>query len=175
MFPRNMDKVIIQTTLLTILANQSSSDNLELHKGLSVKSLTILSPDACDPNLEVDFLYMIHTAPTHFALRNTLRNSWATELSNPKKSRRVFLIGRSNATVEESIMEEHNMFGDIFMYDKIDAYRNMTIKVSISKRCHIWKYLQTFNITYCHLVLYYELINFCILAHSVVQVVNRMC
>ena len=95
MLPHNMGKVIIQSVLFTMLANLSSSENFELHKGLSVKSLTILSPVACDPNSAFDFLYMIHTAPTQFGLRNTLRSSWAREIDNPKKSRRVFLIGRS--------------------------------------------------------------------------------
>ena len=121
-----------------IIANQSIVDNLELHKDFSVNSLKILSPDACDPNLAVEFLYMIHTAPTHSALRNTLRNSWAKEISNKKKTRRVFLIGRSNSTIEASIKEEHIMYGDIFMYNKVDAYRNMTIKVCVSKRSYVW-------------------------------------
>ena len=130
-FLRNILKFIIQSSLLLTLVNGSGDDkeNSNLHRNLNVKSLTIYSPLPCDPNSGVDFLYIIHTAPNHTELRNTLRNTWAAEIDNGIKTRRVFLIGRSNATLEESIKEEHHKFGDIFMYDKVDAYRNMTIKV----------------------------------------------
>ena len=84
----------------------------------------------CDSNIE--FLYIIHSAPNHIGLRNALRSSWAsTTIKNDlfQKVRRVFLIGRSNKTTEELNKKEHKKYGDIFMYDRVDAYRNMTIKV----------------------------------------------
>ena len=113
------------------LANGSGNEkyNSKLHVGLSLNDLTIFSPPPSHPDAMIDFLYIIHTAPNHSELRNTLRNSWAAESDNGIKSRRVFLIGRSNTTLEESIKEEQQTFGDIFMYDQVDAYRNMTIKV----------------------------------------------
>jgi hypothetical protein len=134
-FLQNLSQFIIQCTLLMTLANGSGHEkyNSKLHKGLNLKTLTILSPPPCHPEAMVDFLYIIHTAPTHSELRNTLRNSWAAESDNGIKTRRVFLIGRSNTTLEESIKEEHQTFGDIFMYDQVDAYRNMTIKVIFQK------------------------------------------
>ena len=126
-------KVFLQITIiLTVFKTSSQEDSYELHKNLDLKSLTIISPSPCGP--EIEFLYIIHTAPNHFELRHTLRNSWAsTDIENDQfqKSRRVFLIGRSNETIEDSNKKEHERYRDIFMYDKTDAYRNMTIKVPI--------------------------------------------
>ena len=90
-----------------------------------------MSPPPCDPTLAIDFLYMIHTAPNNSVMRNTLRNTWAKETDYQVKTRRVFVIGRSNAAIEKSIKIEHEIFSDIFMYNKVDSYRNMTSKVSI--------------------------------------------
>ena len=102
----------------------------ELHKNLDLKSLTIFSPSPC--NSDIEFLYIIHSAPNHIGLRNALRSSWAsTTIKNDlfQKVRRVFLIGRSNETIEELNKKEHNKNEDILLYDRVDAYRNMTIKV----------------------------------------------
>ena len=127
-----MSKIIHQIVIiLTVLKfSCQEDDNNELHKNLDLNSLTIFSPPPCD--LNIDFLYIIHTAPNHFDLRNALRDSWAsTMIKNDQfqKVRRVFLIGRSNETNEDLNKKEHRKHGDIFMYDKVDAYRNMTIKV----------------------------------------------
>ena len=115
--------------IILAISNLCTQDEIEseLHKNLNLKTLTIITPPSCDPN--IDYLYIVHTAPSHFELRNTLRSSWASSKNTDTQMRRVFLIGRSNDTVEKMILEEHNAFDDIFMYDKVDAYRNMTIKV----------------------------------------------
>ena len=115
--------------MILALSNICTQDEIEseLHKNLNLRTLTIITPPPCDPN--IDFLFIVHTAPSHFELRNTLRSSWASSKNTDTQMRRVFLIGRSNETLEESILEEHKAFDDIFMYDKVDAYRNMTIKV----------------------------------------------
>ena len=127
--------IFVQIVLLWAVSNGSTGrdkEHLDLHKNLNLSPLTIISPPPCDPELEVEFLYAIHTAPDHLELRNTLRSSWATS-NSINNTRRVFLIGRSNTTLEETIIDEHKSYGDIFMYDKVDAYRNMTIKVNILK------------------------------------------
>ena len=115
--------------IILAISNLCTQDEIEseLHKNLNLRTLTIITPPPCD--LNIDFLFIVHTAPTHFELRNTLRRSWASSKNTDTQMRRVFLIGRSNETLEESILEEHKAFDDIFMYDKVDAYRNMTIKV----------------------------------------------
>ena len=121
--------LISACAIILALSNLCTQDEIEseLHKNLNLRTLTIITPPPCDPN--IDFLFIVHTAPTHFELRNTLRRSWASSKNTDTQMRRVFLIGRSNETVEKLILEEHDAFDDIFMYDKVDAYRNMTIKV----------------------------------------------
>ena len=122
-------KLTSACAIILALSNLCTQDEIEseLHKNLNLTTLTIITPPPCDP--DIDFLFIVHTAPTHFELRNTLRSSWASSKNTHTQMRRVFLIGRSNETVEKLILEEHDAFDDIFMYDKVDAYRNMTIKV----------------------------------------------
>ena len=128
-----MHVIVLKTiVLLTVLKITHQDDAINaLHKNLELKSLTILTPLPCDT--EIEFLYIIHTAPSHFNLRNTLRNTWASTTAKPdqiSKTRRVFLIGKSNDTIEDLNKKEYDMYGDIFMYDKVDSYRNMTLKVT---------------------------------------------
>ena len=137
-----LSSVIIQSAILLTLTNRLTSLKYEqkLHIGLDVKSLTLVSPPPCDLKSEIDFLYIVHTAPSHLELRNTLRNSWASLKVHPNKTRRVFLIGRSNESLEKAILKESETFGDIFMYNQVDAYRNMTIKVYYFIQNHYKKY-----------------------------------
>ena len=68
-------------------------------------------------------------APQNFDLRDMLRNTWASNISN-NKTRRVFLVGRSELSMEQLVLNESKTFDDIFLYNMVDAYHNMTIKVS---------------------------------------------
>ena len=121
---------ILSVVLVPLTVSTQDENDSALHRNMNLKDLTIISPIPCTTSLKIDFLYIIHTAPGHSELRNALRNGWASSEIEPGKTRRVFLIGRSNSTYEESIIKEHELFGDIFMYNKVDAYRNMTIKVN---------------------------------------------
>ena len=130
---QNMQVIVLEiVVILTVLKITHQDDAINaLHKNLELKSLTILTPVPCDSKIE--FLYIIHTAPSHFNLRNTLRNTWASTTAKPDqidKTRRVFVIGKSNDTIEDSNKKEYEINGDIFMYDMVDSYRNMTIKVT---------------------------------------------
>ena len=120
----------IAVVLTTLNGSNTNSYDPKLHVNLNLKSLTIISPVPCDTNSPIDILYAVHTAPSHFELRNSLRQGWASSDIHPNKTRRIFLIGRSNTALEKSIVIESQTFHDIFMYDLVDAYRNMTIKVS---------------------------------------------
>ena len=130
---QNMQVIVLEiVVILTVLKITHQDDAINaLHKNLELKSLTILTPVPCD--IKIEFLYIIHTAPSHFNLRNTLRNTWASTTAKPDqidKTRRVFVIGKSNDTIEDSNKKEYEINGDIFMYDMVDSYRNMTIKVT---------------------------------------------
>ena len=128
-----MQAIVLEiVVILTVLKITHQDDAINsLHKNLELESLTILTPPPCDPKIE--FLYIIHTAPSHFNLRNTLRNTWASTTAKPdqiNKTRRVFVIGKSSDTIEDSNRKEYDLHGDIFMYDMVESYRNMTIKVT---------------------------------------------
>ena len=125
-------KLFIQATIVAAVLNESNTNRYDpkLHVNLNLNLLTVVSPVPCDPSSEIDLLYVVHTAPSHFELRNSLRQGWASSDIHPNKTRRIFLIGRSNTTLEKSIVIESQTYHDIFMYDLVDAYRNMTIKVS---------------------------------------------
>ena len=132
LYHTNISKILFEIIIILMLSKVSFQEiqEEELHKNLDLKSLTIFSPSPC--NSDIEFLYIIHSAPNHIGLRNALRSSWAsTTIKNDlfQKVRRVFLIGRSNETIEELNKKEHNKNEDILLYDRVDAYRNMTIKV----------------------------------------------
>lgn len=129
--PNKPNKLVIPSIVLLTLLKRSNHarHDLKLDTNLNLKLLTIISPPPCNSNSPVDFLYVVHTAPSHFELRNTLRNSWAHSNKQSGNAKQVFFTGRSNRALEKSIMIESQGFADIFMYDMANAYRNMTIKV----------------------------------------------
>ena len=109
--------------------------NSKLHTNLDIDSLAIISPPPCASDATIDILYAIHTAPKNFDLRHTLRNTWASNMPN-SKTRRVFFIGRADPGIEKLVINESKTFNDIFLYNAIDSYRNMTLKVSVRYACH---------------------------------------
>ena len=126
-----MNLFLIESAIFFALANGLYPEKYDpkLHVDLNLNSLLLISPPPCNFHSEINFLYLVNTAPSHVELRNTLRKTWASSKVQPNKTRRIFFIGRSNTTVEESILKESEFFADIVLYDKVDTYRNMTIKV----------------------------------------------
>ena len=102
-----------------------------LHKGLNLTDVTILSPPSCSQSSNVDMLYIIHSAPDHSIQRSILRISWASNRMGFNNTRTIFFIGSSNNVLTAMIEREYHEFNDIFMYNLVDRYRNMTIKVNI--------------------------------------------
>ena len=128
-----MNVQIISILILLVLcyASKMQEYNPYLHKGLNLGDVTIVSPPSCNQNSNVDILYMIHTAPDHNEQRSILRMSWTSNRIGFNKTRTIFVIGKSNSVLEAMIKQEYHEFNDIFMYDLVDTYRNMTIKVNI--------------------------------------------
>ena len=126
-----MNKQLISILILLVLCNSSKVQkyNPYLHKGLNLVDVTILSPPSCSQNSNVDMLYMVHTAPDHGEQRSILRMSWTSNRIGFNNTRTIFVIGKSNNALTAMIEQEHHEFNDIFMYDLVDTYRNMTIKV----------------------------------------------
>ena len=105
--------------------------NPHLHKGLNLMDVSILSPPSCSQTSNVDMLYMVHTAPDNSEQRSILRMSWTSNRIGINNTRTIFVIGKSNNALAAMIEQEHHEFNDIFMYNRVDTYRNMTIKVNI--------------------------------------------
>ena len=128
-----MNVQIVRILILLVLCYSSKTQeyNPHLHKGLNLGDVTILSPPSCNQNSNVDMLYIIHTAPSHSEQRGILRMSWTSNRIGYNKTRTIFVIGKSNNVLEAMITQEHHEFNDIFMYDLVDTYRNMTIKVNL--------------------------------------------
>ena len=125
---------IVHIIILVLIcdARKIQEYNPDLHKNLHLKDVTILTPPSCRRDTPIDMLYMVHTAPDHFEQRMALRNSWTSNHTGFNKSRTIFFIGKSNSSLEENVMHEYSQFEDIFLYNLIDTYRNMSIKVGIS-------------------------------------------
>ena len=124
---------IISILLLLVLCYPSKMQqyNPHLHKGLNLMDVSILSPPSCSQTSNVDMLYMVHTAPDHGEQRSILRKSWTSNRIGFNNTRTIFVIGKSNNALTAMIEQEHHEFNDIFMYNRVDTYRNMTIKVNI--------------------------------------------
>lgn len=86
----------------------------------------ISSPEPCDAKNPPQYLHLIHTAPNNAHLRRALRETWA----NNDLLKRVFLIGMTDDhETNDLIGQESKDHGDVFHYNLLDSYFNMTLKV----------------------------------------------
>lgn len=75
---------------------------------------------------EMLLLILVHSSPTNFAKRKTIRETWG---QNRDSTKIVFMIGSvQNQTVMDEILSENKNFRDIAQGNFIDSYRNMTYK-----------------------------------------------
>lgn len=94
---------------------------------------TINEPDLCHRYGQPYIISYVHSKPSHFDNRRTIRNTWA----NPKYFSKLgivtfFVLGDpaenfSNFTVD-AVHEESKTYGDIIMTDFIDSHINLTYK-----------------------------------------------
>ena len=128
-----MNILIIRILILLVLCNllEMQEYNQHQHKGLDLTEVTILSPSPCRLNSRIDMLYIVHTSPDHSEKRSILRMSWTSNRIGICNTRTIFVIGKSNNALTSMIKQEYHEFNDIFMYNLVDTYRNMTIKVNI--------------------------------------------
>ncbi|XP_064481208.1 beta-1,3-galactosyltransferase 1-like [Ornithodoros turicata] len=79
--------------------------------------------NACKSGLRT--LFLVHTAPSHFHHRNTLRERLGATYNNTL----VFLTGlTSDYTLTRNISAEAKQHGDVVILPYVDAYRNLTYK-----------------------------------------------
>uniref|UniRef100_A0A1Q3FWG1 Hexosyltransferase n=1 Tax=Culex tarsalis TaxID=7177 RepID=A0A1Q3FWG1_CULTA len=71
-------------------------------------------------------LVLVHSAPTNWYKRNTIRDTWGRY---DPRAKLVFLLGAVNSSVlQRRIEQENRMYDDIVQGSFLDAYRNMTYK-----------------------------------------------
>ncbi|XP_062613193.1 beta-1,3-galactosyltransferase 1-like [Saccostrea cucullata] len=90
----------------------------------------ILNPANMCVGKDVYFITYIHTSPTNFRKRQTIRHTWGDpHLLKRFKARLVFVLGKvADEKVMTKIKMEYNHYGDIVQEDFMDSYRNLTYK-----------------------------------------------
>lgn len=69
---------------------------------------------------------LIHSAPTNFQKRITVRETWGQKSS---KSRIFFVLGATNSTsLQNQLFEENEQYNDLIQGNFLDSYRNLTYK-----------------------------------------------
>lgn len=97
--------------------------------------LLIDQPEVCHKKERAPMLLLaIKSQASNFRNRQAIRISWGySGLMKGKVGRgglvrRVFLMGKINEEVSESIKKESEMYGDIIMWDFMDTFFNLTLK-----------------------------------------------
>ncbi|XP_055606719.1 beta-1,3-galactosyltransferase 9 [Uranotaenia lowii] len=105
----------------TINFNNCTSAN-ERRKRESTRSDSLKGDERWTPLI----LVLVHSAPSNWYKRNTIRDTWG---QFDPRAKLVFLLGAVNSTtLQRRIEEENRQHDDIVQGNFIDAYRNMTYK-----------------------------------------------
>ncbi|GFU10564.1 lactosylceramide 1,3-N-acetyl-beta-D-glucosaminyltransferase [Nephila pilipes] len=122
---------------------------------------TLNPPDseAYKKDPEVKLLVLVPSALNHFEERKTIRKTWGSMANQQHGPMRLgFVLGTTpNATEEDLIMRESELYGDIIQADFQDTYRNLTTKSVlmlkwVSKHCaHAQYFLKADDDTFVNL------------------------
>ncbi|KAK6183916.1 hypothetical protein SNE40_006486 [Patella caerulea] len=90
----------------------------------------INSPDVCKNVTNLAFLTIVHTATHNFKKRRIIRETWANKnLFKNISTRIVFVFGwTKNKIIQDLLVREQNIHGDIVQGDFLDHYHNLTHK-----------------------------------------------
>ena len=88
--------------------------------GRDFDSLSLASPDKCSGS--EGLLVLIVSAPGNQENRDVIRNTWGAH-----NAKLVFLIGRSQI-FDSQVSNEAKVYNDVFIYDLVDTYLNLTTK-----------------------------------------------
>ncbi|KAH8249638.1 hypothetical protein KR032_011033 [Drosophila birchii] len=88
----------------------------------------ILEQPSC--GVETQGLILIHTAPHNFEKRSVIRETWGGFGSSQNSSLRLIfaLGGVQNDSMQTSLNEEQDLFGDLLQGNFVDTYVNITYK-----------------------------------------------
>ena len=136
-------KTLVEISELTKIKADKSSPKFSCmwpeHQSRNVSVMTqpdkvttvINSPSTCGSNASTPLLLvMVHSALASFGARENIRESWATN-AEETNTKIVFLLGQSEnlrEDVDQQLMNEVEMFGDIVQEKFIDSWTNLTIK-----------------------------------------------
>lgn len=95
-------------------------------------------PNLCmqrNSSTQLDYLFVIFSAPRNFDRRNAIRETWASEIKKKSNSRTTFLLAKTeNDKVQHAIESESYLHADIIQGTHIDHYRNLTLKTKMMMR-----------------------------------------
>lgn len=108
----------------------------------------LLNNHKCDNEPHLFLVVFVHSSPTHFLRRLTIRSTWGSNRSVAGKSiQLVFMLGAvKDAQLQQSIIREQEHYGDLVQGNFIDSYRNLTYKHAMGLKwvtyfCHHAKYI----------------------------------
>jgi len=110
-------------------------------------TLILQTKDICRPiagGKSPLFVAIITCTVERSDVRDVIRNTWGSySRSNTAFMRYFFIVGRSdNATLQDALVLENDVYHDIVQYDFEDSYRNLTIKTMMGLQ-HAVKYCKT--------------------------------
>ncbi|VVC39485.1 Hypothetical protein CINCED_3A025601 [Cinara cedri] len=102
---------------------RSLSDG-DLHSLIDLPSFNFnINQKVCGDNNTHLVVALVHTAPSHYAKRQAIRDTWAKMIPT------LFFMGLTNSSVtQNNIKLENQLYSDIVQGDFIDCYRNLTYK-----------------------------------------------
>ena len=88
----------------------------------------------CGNSNKIDLLIYIHSSPSNFKRRISIRKTWA-QRTLFKRTRTIFVLGTTNVTsLIYSNQQESDFYGDIVQSDFVDTYKNLTLKAVMAIR-----------------------------------------
>ena len=108
-------------------------------------SYLINNPDLCDSSEDIGLFVWVHSGPANLRRRIALRETWANQKNVPHavgKVQMVFFLGAiHNITLQNRLVYENELYGDLVQEDYADGYRNLTYKAMsglkwITRYCH---------------------------------------
>ena len=103
-------------------------DDEEMINPFPFKPVLVPTDPCLDPELYV-FLF-IYTAPKNYKDRLLIRETWGDKSQYSAKVGYLFFMGLQENTTKPShaVLEEHNMYDDIYVKDYVDSYFNLSHK-----------------------------------------------
>ncbi|KAK6182840.1 hypothetical protein SNE40_010430 [Patella caerulea] len=111
-----------------IALGKNENDKILHNLGLLLESNVCARKNNKDSR-KIDLLLLIFSAASARKNRAVLRKTWLTYTNhNTNNIRYLFLLGKSNESVNNEVKHEHSLYQDILQGDFNDTYHNLTMK-----------------------------------------------